>query len=51
MYSLEDIRIKKTTKQSKSADGMKRLLINAIKMHALYTDGRIKIVESSKRIN
>jgi len=30
---------------------MKRVLINAIKMQALYSDGRIKIVETSNLIN
>lgn len=30
---------------------MKRVLVNAIKMQALYSDGRIKIVETSNLVN
>jgi hypothetical protein len=30
---------------------MKRVLVNAIKMQALYSDRRIKIVETSSLIN
>lgn len=41
----------KKEKKVSSAVEMKRVLINAIKMQALYSDGRIKIVETSDLIN
>ena len=38
-------------KEYSSALEMKRVLLNAIKMQALYSDGRLKIVETSDMIN
>ena len=34
-----------------SMQEMKRVLLNAIKMQALYSDGRLKVVETSDLIN
>ncbi len=34
-----------------SALEMKKVLLNAIKMQALYSDGRLKIVETSDMVN
>ncbi|CAN5185117.1 hypothetical protein BH09PAT1_BH09PAT1_1180 [soil metagenome] len=30
---------------------MKRVLLNAIKMQALYSDGKLKVIETSDMIN
>lgn len=49
----EDKQTSKESKQEKMqrVQEMKRVLVNAIKMQALYSDRRIKIVETSSLIN
>lgn len=50
-FLLEEESETKKERQHSSALEMKRVLMNAIKMQALYSDGRLKIVETSDMIN
>lgn len=51
MYTLEEDVVNEDIRQTKKDMSMKKVLISALKIHALYSDERMRIVESSKSVN
>lgn len=50
-FLLEEKKQNDANHELSSALEMKRVLLNAIKMQALYSDGKLKIVNTSDMIN